>query len=268
MKKALMYLLLASGIFIAVILVYGALMGFVAGFIDGYNGAEPGANIPRNVMYGSLGICFLFLAIVLHAVFLGSGFASYTTGRIPKEKFWMIIALVMAVMGGMALIQSMIYNPITELGGSTFTETDVESREVLHWAHEHPWYSIPFFALIEVTLDMVLFGAVMREILEWKHRPILVIAIMTVIIGIIYFMVESSPYLVILMVCAFVIQCWVYECTRSIIPVIIGDVFYSSVNILMMGTTSSPWLILMGIIIALPAIYMLMRTLDTFKPID
>ena len=59
MKKALMYLLLASGIFIAVILVYGALMGFVAGFIDGYNGAEPGANIPRNVMYGSLGICFL-----------------------------------------------------------------------------------------------------------------------------------------------------------------------------------------------------------------
>ena len=268
MKKALMYLLLASGIFIAVVLMFGALMGFVAGFIDGYNGAEPGSNIPQNVMNISLAICFVFLAVVLHVVFLGSKFASYTTGRIPKDKFWKVIGLVMVAMGGLALVESMIYNPIAELGGPMFNESDAESRDLFRWAHENPWYSIPFFALIETTFGMVFFGAVLREILEWKHRPVLVIGITAVIMGVIYYFIESNPYMVVLMVFVFIMECWIYECTRSVIPVVVGDVFFSAVNLLMMGNDPSSWIILLGTIIALPAIYMLMRILDTFKPID
>lgn len=49
----------------------------------------------------------------------------------------------------------------------------------------HPVFSIFVIAIVEATADLIIYGAVIREILEWKHRPQVVILVYGLIMALI-----------------------------------------------------------------------------------
>ena len=183
MKKAMMYLLLALGIIIAVVFVSGAVMGFAAGFIDGYNEAHPDTTQASSLIVCS-GVVFALLACaILNWVFLHFRFASYTGGRMPKEASWRVLPLLMLVMGGMALVYSIMYNPLIPYDGTLNTESDQNVRDYYLMIKNNPLFSLPMLVLVEGTADLILFGAVLREILEWKHKPEIIIPVFAGLMG-------------------------------------------------------------------------------------
>ena len=267
MKKALMYLLLALGIVIAVAFVSGAVMGFAAGFIDGYNEANPGTTKTANLVVITAVFLILSVSIVINWVFLGFRFASYTPGRMPKEAAWRVFSLLLLAMGGLALLYSLMYNPLQPYDGTLTTESDESVRSVYLWIKEHPLFSLPLLVLIEATDDLVIYGAVLREILEWKHKPEIIIPIFAAVMAIF----TSFSGMVILMLpsmMAALIEAWIYECTRSVLPVIVADSFFWIVMLCLLGVVIPSWCFLVAVAIILPSAYFLIKSMDPFKPID
>lgn len=267
MKKALLYLLLALGISIAVLLLGGALMGFVAGFIDGYNESYPGTTSSVNLMtYGGMLIA-LVLCLVLHWVFLHFGFSSYSAGRIPKPLRWKVLLGVMMAMGGLALLVCVLYNPIAPYDGTMLTESDDSVRSAYIWMKNHPIQSLLVLAAIEMTANMVLCGAVLRELLEWKHYPVIIINVYALVMALVSGLF-SNPVLMIPSLMTAQVEAWTYEYSRSIIPVIIGDIFYWVVMFCLMGISFSGWWYLVACIIILPSIFYVIKVMEPYKPID
>jgi len=268
MKKALLYLLLAVGILIAGLLLGGALVGFITGLIDGYRDNHPGTTNPEHVMYYVMGVSFVLICVVLQLVFLRRGFASYSRGLIPQGQLWKLIVLTMMVMSGMAMIYLTIHNPIAETASTLMGEPDKENWLLHLWLYGHPWCSIPLYALLEATGDLVLFGGVLRALLEWKHRPMLVIGISTLVMGGVFWLFAENPLLICLSMVMFMIEGWIYECTRSVIPLACGDAFFWVVAFLLMGKELSSWYYLGGFVLILPSLFYLIKVTDLFKPID
>lgn len=262
-----MYLLLALGIVLVVLFAGGAVMGFAAGFVDGYNEAHPGTTSPSSLMtYSGVGM-IVALCAILHWVFLRWGFAKYNEGRIPREKRWQVVMWLLLAMGGFALLSCVLYNPLAEPDGTLVTEPDKAVRDSYLWMKAHPLYTMVLITLVEATGNLVIYGAVLREILEWRHYPTIVIPVFAAIMGI-FILVIGNPLLMIPTFLMVSIEAWTYECTRSVIPVIIGDVFYWMVFLLLIGITFSAWFYLLACIIIAPSVFLLMKTMDPYKPID
>lgn len=267
MKKAMMYLLLALGIIIAVVFVSGAVMGFAAGFIDGYNEAHPGTTQTSSLIVCS-GVVFALLACaILNWVFLHFRFASYTGGRMPKEARWRVLPLLMLVMGGLALVYSIMYNPLVPYDGTLNTESDQTVRDYYLMIKNNPLYSLPMLVLVEGTADLILFGAVLREILEWKHKPEIIIPVFAGLMGL-FSGFSNMVMLILPSMMVAMVEAWTYECTRSVIPVIIGDAFFWIVMICLLGVPLSGWFFLIAAVIIVPSVYFLIKAMDSFKPID
>lgn len=266
MKKALLYLLLAFGISIAVLMLGGALMGVVAGFIDGYNENHYGTTDPKDLMtYGMYGI-FVVLCLIIHAVFRRLKFASYTWGCVPQSLRWRVVLLMLPVMGGMALAYALMYNPLLPADDTMLTVSDEGIREYYLWMKSNPWLAIPLVALIEATCDLVIYGGVLRELLEWKHRPMIIVLIYAIVMA--AFGALNSPILIIPAFLVAYVEAWVYEYSRSIIPVVIGDIFFWIVYILLIGTAIPWWGVIVAIALVAPCIYFILKALEPYKPID
>jgi hypothetical protein len=265
-----MYLLLALGIVLVVLLVGGAFTGFAAGFIDGFQGNAPGTTDSKSLLtsVGAVGMILCGLCcFALHMVFIRFGYASYSVGRIPKEKRWQVVAWLMMAMGGVALLYSFLYNPLAEPDGTLTTAEDETVREAWRLLKENPITTLLLFAAIEATADLVIFGGVLREILEWKHRPQIVIpvfgGIMAILTGLF-----SNPLLIIPDMMVAMIEGWVYEYSRSIIPVIIGDVFYWVVMLAVMGIALPWWVFIAAGALIIAGAYFTITTMEPYKPID
>ena len=263
MKKAMMYLLLALGISLGVVFVGGAVISFSAGFIDGFNdgydGAAPGTTDSKTMILSSGMVLVLLTCVVLNIVFLRLRYASYTVGRIPKEKRWQVVAWLLLAMLGLALLYCMMYNPLAD--------PDESISSTYLWIKQHPLVSLPYIILIEATGDLIFFGGVMREILEWKHRPQIVIPIFGAIIAL-FTAIFSSPFLMIPAMMLATIEGWVYEYSRSVIPVIIADAFYWVVMVCLMGITLPWWCYFLACVLIVPGAYFAINTMEPYKPID
>ena len=147
MKKAMMYLLLALGISLGVVFVGGAVISFSAGFIDGFNdgydGAAPGSTDSKKMILSSGMVLVLLTCVILNIVFLRLRYASYTVGRIPKEKRWQVIAWLVLAMAGLTMVYSMMYNPLVD--------SDEAVRTSYAWMKEHPVISVLLCVIVEAT---------------------------------------------------------------------------------------------------------------------
>jgi hypothetical protein len=262
-----MYLLLALGITLVVLFAGGAAVGFAAGVADGYNEAVPDTTSPLCMMTYSGAIMVVALCAILHWVFLRWGFAKYSLGRIPREKRWQVAVWLMLAMGGLALLSCVVYNPLAEPDGTPLTEPDRLVRDFYLWMKARPLYSVVLIAFVEATGNLIIYGAVLREILEWRHRPQTIIPIFAAIMALISIVMGNAVLAMVSMVMV-LIEAWTYECTRSIIPVIAGDIFYWIVFLLLVGTTFSAWYYFLACMIILPSALLLIKTMDPFKPID
>ena len=106
MKKAMMYLLLALGITLVVMFIGGAMVGLIAGFIDGFSGNQVGTTTSMSVMVYAASISVILLCAILNWVFLKLGFAKYSLGRIPKQNSVRIkvVAGMILAMAGLAVL--------------------------------------------------------------------------------------------------------------------------------------------------------------------
>ena len=185
----------------------------------------------------------------------------------PKEARWRVLLLLMLCMGGVALLYGTMYNPLLPYDGTLTTESDEAVRGYYLWMKENPLLSLPLLVLLEGTADLIIFGAVLREILEWKHKPEIVIPIFAAVFGI-FTGISSMVMLMIPSMMAALVEAWTYECTRSVIPVIIGDAFFWIVLLCLFGIALPWWCFLLAVAVILPSGYFLMKVMDPFKPID
>lgn len=266
MRKAMMYLLLALGICLVVAFAGGALVGFMAGFIDGFNESQPGTTSSTGIMtLGGL-LLVLVLCAILHWVFLRFGFSSYSVGRIPRRQRWKVLPVLMAAMGGLALLICVMYNPLAPYDGTQLTESDDAVRNTYLWMKTHPLRALLGMAAIEATASMILYGAVLREILEWKHNPNIVVNVFAAVMSL--FALFSNPILILPSFMTFLLEGWTYEYSRSIIPVILGDIFYWIVMLCLLGISFPSWWFLIAAILILPGFFLTLKLMEPYKPID
>ena len=157
-----MYLLLALGITLVVMFIGGAMVGLIAGFIDGFSGNQLGTTTSKSVMVYAGSVSLILLCIILNWVYIKLGFASYTIGRAPKKARWKVYACVIPVFACLAILNNAMPSQELELGYSV--------QESYDWMRSHFLFSIVIIAIVEATGNLIIYGAVLREILDWKHR--------------------------------------------------------------------------------------------------
>ena len=266
MRKALMYLLLSLGIVLVVMFVCGAALGFagsfIEGFIDGFHGDTNATWNPAD-FYFAIGMVILSIAcVILQIVFLRMRFASYTMGRmslIPKEKRARVIGNIGMAMLGMGLLYCTISDP--------FFSNDEALRESFEWMAKHPVLSLIGMTFIEGTADLILYGGIMRELLEWKHRPQIIVPVFGLIIGLLSASF-SNPVLAIPSAMAVMIQGYLYDYCRSVVPIIISDFFYWLIIILLIGVTIPAWFFFIAAVLIVPGAVIAIQTMEPYKPID
>ena len=263
MRKALLYLLLALGILVAVMLVIGAFLGFMGpflvGFIDGLNGNDYAPSKPSDLYFVMGMAIFCVACAILQIVFLRMRLASYTMGRIPREKRWPVIFWTMVALGGLALLYCTMSDPLTSL--------DETMRDSFGWISRHPLPSILGMGFIEATVDLIIFGGMMREILEWKHRPQIVITVFAAIMCLLT-VSFSEPTLAIPAMMVGMVEGYVYEYTRSVIPIIMGDIFYWIILVFLIGVAIPGWCAIIAIPLIVLGFYSALKMMEPFKPID
>ena len=262
MKKAMMYLLLALGITLFVMFIGGAVGGFLIGFIDGFNGGKVGVSSSMSYMAGLGSGLALVLCLILNFVFLKNNFASYTIGRIPKPIRWKFFLGMIISMAGMAVLYAAMNDVAIERGWR-----DEFLIEAYVWMQHHPVFSLRVVSVVSATANLIIYGAVLREILEWKHRPQIIIPIYGVIMALVS-MLDGNFMLMIVSMMMAQLEALVYEYTRSVIPIIIGDVAFWVVTLCLIGIPSSGWWLLIGIILVLPGLYLAVDLMEPYKPID
>jgi len=253
-----MYLLLALGITLVVMFIGGAIVGLIAGFIDGFSGNQVGTTTSMSVMVYAGSVSLILLCVILNWVFLKLGFASYSLGRAPKMARWKVYICLIPVFASLAILNNAMPSQELELGYSV--------HETYDWMRSHFIFSIVLIAIIEATANLIIYGAVLREILDWKHRPIIIIPVYAAIMGLVSILITHSPFATIGFLIAWA-EGWIYEYSRSVIPVIIGDVVYWIVILSLIGT-SWGWLAFLPFIVALPALLYAIKALEPTKPID
>ena len=266
MRKALMYLLLSLGIVLVVMFVCGAALGFagnfIEGFIDGFKG-DTNATWNPSDFYFAIGMVILCIAcIILQIVFLRMRFANYTLGRmksIPKKKIGIVIGNTGMAMYGLALLYCTISDP--------FFSNDEALRESYAWMASHPVLSLIGMSFVEATADLILYGAIMRELLEWKHRPEIIVPVFGLIIGLLS-ACFSSPVLAIPSTMAVMFQGYLYDYCRSVVPIIIGDFIYWLIIILLIGVNLPAWFFFIAALLIISGAVIALQTMEPYKPID
>jgi hypothetical protein len=258
MKKAMMYLLLALGITLVVMFIGGAMVGLIAGFIDGFSGNQLGTTTSKSVMVYAGSVSLILLCIILNWVYIKLGFASYTIGRAPKKARWKVYACMIPVFASLAILSNAMPEGEFDFGNSL--------KDSYAWMRSHFIFSIVILTIGEATGNLIIYGAVLREILDWKHRPFVVIPIYAAIMGLFSTMITPSPFVAIGFLVAWV-EAWIYEYSRSVIPIIIGDIVYWIVTLSMIGT-SWGWLAFLPFIVTLPVLLYAIKALEPTKPID
>ena len=139
-------------------------------------------------------------------------------------------------------------------------------QESIGWMRSHPVYSILLIVIIEATANLVIYGAVLREILDWKHRPVVIIPFYAGVMGVFSILVSQTSFATIGFIIALA-EGWIYEYSRSVVPVIIGDVAYWIVILSSIGT-SWGWFAFLPLVATIYLLVYAMKELEPTKPID
>ena len=132
---------------------------------------------------------------------------------------------------------------------------------------QHPVLSLIGMSFVEATADLVIYGAIMRELLEWKHRPEIIVPVFGLTIGLLSACFSTSV-LIIPAAMAVMFQGYLYDYCRSVIPIIIGDFFYWLIIILLIGTSLPAWFFFIAAALFVPGAIIALQTMEPYKPID
>jgi hypothetical protein len=61
---------------------------------------------------------------------------------------------------------------------------------------------------------------------------------------------------------------WMYEYTRSVIPIILGDVAFWFVLLCLVGVPASGWFLLIGALVAGASVLLALNPMEPYKPLE
>ena len=267
MKKALMYLALALGITLVVLFVGGAVGGFIAGFVDGFSDAKTGTSSPAMYVEIVTLVLVVLWTVAIQWTFLRNRFASYTIGLIPKNRLWSVTFMTFIAFAGINMLEMVIYNPLTD--------SDPESREIWQWIATHRWQSILLLIPADITYMLVLYGAIFREIAEWKPNAesttlmasfALAVSLPVLISGI----CQQSDYVkpAITFFVSVQLACMVYLSTRSVVPLLIGSTLADVLSFAFIDVSLNGWYFILAAILMLVGAMGAWKATASYRPID
>lgn len=271
MKKALMYLLLALGITLIVGFVGGAVGGFIAGFVDGFNNAPAGTSSTSQFVVVIVLVMIILWTLAMHWAFLRNHFASYSFGVMPKNKLWSLSLMAFVFYLGVNMAEAIFYNPLTD--------SHPEEREIWQWVAAHRWQAALMLIPVDVTYLLVLFGAVFRAVADWKPNAnqnalcSIFAATLAIPFMIFCYFIEDQgvpnlmtvPYMVYMSV---MVSGYMYLCTRSVLPLIIGSTLADVIDFLLIDLSLSRVFIIVGFALAGLGLLGFNRLTNSFRPID
>ena len=251
MNKALLYILLFIGISLGVFLAGGLLAGILVSVADrSHDLSQNDSGNFHTFATGGLAIILVWGA-VQHYVFLRNGYASYTMGRLDKSTLWkMALAATMGLMGLKILERMMI----------SYSQ-DADFMEFYGWLNQNPLLTLVLFITIIVTTDLVIFGGIFREINDHFHKPMVTIPVAAGVCGILLGL-DSGVQGMLLSFLSFLFGFWIYECTRSILPIVIGDTIACFYELVPVSWCANGWLSIPAIVLILcsiPSVLHIMR---------
>jgi hypothetical protein len=146
-------------------------------------------------------------------------------------------------------------------------EDDALIKESYAWMCQHPVFTILILVIVEATGNLVIYGAVLREILEWKHRPVIIIPVFAAIMGALS-LIGGNPMLMLPAFMMAQVEGYMYEYSRSIIPIIIGDVAFWIVMLCLAGIPTQGWWFFVAAALAVPGVLLALNPMEPYKPID
>mgnify|MGYP007069908516 CR=1 FL=1 len=262
-----MYLFLAFGIIVAVLFVGGAVGGFIAGFVDGINDAPAGTSSPA--MYGG-GIAVVLVTLWTVAIqwtFLGNRFASYTLGLIPRDRLWLVSLMAFIAFWGLNMLEKILYDPLADC--------NPESLEIWQWIATHRWQAALLLIPVDVTYMLVLYGAVFREIVEWKPNASpqmlyiffsLAVTVPVFVIGVLMGTELMRTMFVFFM--SVQVASMTYLCTRSVLPILIGSILADVLTFVFIDIHLTGWYFILAAILMIAGVWGIWKTTEAFRPID
>ena len=267
MKKALMYLALALGITLVVLFVGGAVGGFIVGFVDGFNGAKIGTSSPAMYVEIVAVVLVVLWTVAIQWTFLRNRFASYTIGLIPKNRLWTVTLMTFIAFAGINMLEMVIYNPLND--------TDLESQRIWQWIATHRWQSILLLIPVDITFMLVLYGAIFREIAEWKPNAESISLMgsfalaVTLPVFVISICLQSDivrpPYSLFVSV---QLACMVCLSTRSVVPLLIGGTLADVLNLAFIDVNLNGWYFFPSAILMFVGALGAWKATESYRPID
>lgn len=262
-----MYLLLALGISLGVLFVGGALGGFIAGFVDGFNDAKVGTTSPSQYVAIVAVVLVVLWTVAMQWTFLANRFASYTLGLIPKNRLWSVTLMVFLAFAGLNLLEMVNYHPLAD--------GDPESREIWQWIAAHRWQSILLLIPVDITYLLVLYGAIFREVSEWKPNvePNLLmvafgIAVIIPMFAIVFFVDTEVTRTIIPSFMSIQLACMTYLCTRSVVPLLIGCTLADALTFAFVGFDFSGWYFFLAAILMFAGGWGIWKATESYRPIE
>jgi hypothetical protein len=67
---------------------------------------------------------------------------------------------------------------------------------------------------------------------------------------------------------AVIFQGYLYDYTRSVVPIIFGDICYWLMIVILIGVTIPAWCFFIAAILFVPGAVLALQTMEPYKPID
>ena len=221
MKKALLYSLLF--VLLTIVVVFVLIFGLPFLIWPEGEGGGHGNNIFDTFPLLLPSLSVIVWSLVTLFVFIKNRYADVSFGKMAKNDIWKFVLL-----GGLSVVllktalQPMLWIMNTKVSESRYT--------IIQMWMQSDVLVMFLLTMIHITLEAVVFSAILRELIIWSRRPFIAITVVAFICTLPNF-TELSASQAVPFVCAFIpvlYSGWLYYRTGSIWPTVLGMVVYDA----------------------------------------
>ena len=257
MKKALLYTLLFVLLTIVVFFAVIFAMPFLV-----WSDSESGNTVLDTYPLLLPSLSVIVWSIITLFIFIRNKYSDVSFGNIiPKHRLRVVLLGGVSVLLLKTALQPLLWIVDNEVSESRYSIIQM-------WMHNDVLV-VSLLVLIHITLEAVVFSAILRELILWSKRPVICVVVVSVICTIPSFS-EVSAEATLPLLCSFipmVYSGWLYYRTCSIWPSVLGMVLYDVLlmftpvfdyfSFVMISTLVMPWI----------AIYLAKKLPENVKPL-